>query len=96
MRTAKSASARFRDQPMTPQESIVYWTEYVARHNGAPHIKTAAQQLSFIQYHMIDVFAFLTVVGLVGSVTFFKVLLCLCKRKKIAKKKKSKSKSKKN
>lgn len=55
-------SDRYRDQPLTPLETAIFWTEYVARHKGAPHMRSAGQDLSFFAYHSIDVFAFLLAV----------------------------------
>lgn len=48
-------SDRFRDRPMTPQESVVYWTEYVLRHKGAHHLKSEALNLTWYQYMLLDV-----------------------------------------
>lgn len=45
----------FHDRPMTPQQTVVYWTEYVIRHGGAPHLKTAAKHLYWFQYYLLDV-----------------------------------------
>lgn len=64
-----------------PQETVVYWTEYIARHKGAPHIKSAAQQLSFIEYHMIDVFGLMALITLFLSILF--VCSCQCFYKKV-------------
>lgn len=58
---AKLISARYRDQPMTPMETAVYWVEYVARHKGAPHMRSASLDLSFIAYHSLDVWALFAV-----------------------------------
>lgn len=55
----KLMSERYRDQPLTPLETAIYWTEYVARHKGAPHMRSAGLDLSFFAYHSLDVFAFL-------------------------------------
>lgn len=33
--------------------------EYVARHKGAPHLHSAGQDLSWIAYHNLDVYALL-------------------------------------
>lgn len=52
-------SDRYRDQPLTPLETAIYWTEYVARYRGAPHMRSAGLDLSFLAYHSLDVFAFL-------------------------------------
>lgn len=53
----KLMSERYRDQPLTPLETAIYWTEYVARHRGAPHMRSAGLDLSFFAYHSLDVFA---------------------------------------
>lgn len=69
----KQASIRFRDQPITPLNQAIFWVEYVARHKGAPHMRSAAQHLSIIEYHNLDVYTlfFLTMV------IFVYILKCL-------------------
>jgi hypothetical protein len=62
---AKLISSRFVDRPMTPQETVVYWTEYALRHKGAPHLRAAGNSLSFIKFHLIDVYLTLGVIGLI-------------------------------
>ncbi|XKL68154.1 hypothetical protein PGB90_003645 [Kerria lacca] len=47
-------SRTFKDRPLSPQESVVYWTEYVIRHGGAPHLRTTAIDMPFYQYFLID------------------------------------------
>lgn len=42
---------------MSPEKSIVYWTEYVHRHKGAPHLKSHALELTWYQYFLLDVIA---------------------------------------
>lgn len=56
-KNAKSLSKVYKDRPMTPQQSVVYWVEYVIRHNGAMHLRSAAHNLNFIQLHSIDSYA---------------------------------------
>lgn len=72
----KIASESYRDQIMSPLDTAIYWVEYMARHDGAPQMQSYAKQLSFIQYHNIDVFAAfaMVVIGLP-----LMVLLGLCK-----------------
>lgn len=43
---------------MTPMETAVYWVEYVARHKGAPHMRSAGQDLCWISLYNLDVYAF--------------------------------------
>lgn len=71
-KTANEMSARYRDQPMTPLETAIWWTEYVLRHNGAHHMRVAGQDLSFIAYHSLDVFAlvFGVIFLILASITF--------------------------
>jgi glucuronosyltransferase len=38
----------------------VFWTEYVIRHKGAPHMRSAALDLLWYQYFLLDVIAVLT------------------------------------
>lgn len=59
MQKAKQLSEIFRDQQETPVERAVFWTEYVLRHKGAPHLRSPAANLNQFQYHCIDVIIFL-------------------------------------
>lgn len=61
--TAQLKSKRFNDRPLSPQQSVVYWAEYVIRHNGAPQLKSPGVDLSFIQFHSIDVYATLMIIA---------------------------------
>lgn len=36
----------------------MYWINYVIQFKGAPHLKTAAQELPFYKYLLIDVMLF--------------------------------------
>ena len=51
-------SQRFKDRPLTPQQSVVYWTEYVIKHRGAAHMRTVAADMPFYQYLFLDVIFF--------------------------------------
>ncbi|XP_034662986.1 UDP-glucuronosyltransferase 2A1-like [Drosophila subobscura] len=63
-------SDRYRDQPETPLERAVFWVEHVTRHKGAKYLRSASQDLSFIQYHNLD-----AILLLYGGIIF--VLYCL-------------------
>ncbi|XP_049963571.1 UDP-glucosyltransferase 2-like [Schistocerca serialis cubense] len=63
---ARRLSALFRDRPRPPLEEAVYWVEYVLRHQGAPHLRSAALDLSWYRYLLLDVAA---VVGLAAVLT---------------------------
>nr|CAD7606441.1 unnamed protein product [Timema genevievae] len=66
-------SAIFHDQPETPLERAVYWTEYVLRHGGAPHLRSVAVDLPLYQYLLLDVG--LVLLLLLGAVSAALVLL---------------------
>ncbi|XP_018026944.1 UDP-glycosyltransferase UGT5 isoform X2 [Hyalella azteca] len=44
----------FRDQEETALDRAVFWTEYAARFQGAPHLKSPARHLSWIEVLSLD------------------------------------------
>ncbi|XP_055841744.1 UDP-glycosyltransferase UGT5-like [Episyrphus balteatus] len=46
---------RFKDRPMTPRQTALYWIEYVLRHHGAAHLQSQALHLNWIQLLSLDV-----------------------------------------
>lgn len=66
-------SMRFKDRPKTPKEEVIYWTEYVIKHKGAHHLKSAAFNLSWYQYFLIDVIITIVLVMLVILFIIFAV-----------------------
>ena len=70
---AQLMSRIFRDQPLTPLQQAVYWTEYVIRHKGAPHMRSAALDLTWYQYFLIDVIAVLMLAAIVTLLLIFVV-----------------------
>ncbi|KAH8347776.1 hypothetical protein KR084_000960, partial [Drosophila pseudotakahashii] len=54
---AEKLSALYRDRPITPKQSVIYWTDYVLRHHGAPHMQSPAVHMSFIELHNLDIYA---------------------------------------
>ncbi|TRY73509.1 hypothetical protein TCAL_01550 [Tigriopus californicus] len=51
--------AIFRDQPIQPIDKAVYWTEFIMRHKGAPHLQVAHTHLNWFQKNLVDVYVFL-------------------------------------
>ncbi|KAJ4448921.1 hypothetical protein ANN_00313 [Periplaneta americana] len=77
---AKRLSQLFRDRPQSALDTAIYWTEYVIRHRGAPHLRSAALDLTWYQYLLLDVI--LVIIGvaiIVGFMIFysFKIMLKL-------------------
>ncbi|XP_063233927.1 UDP-glycosyltransferase UGT5-like isoform X2 [Bacillus rossius redtenbacheri] len=54
-------SSIMRDHQSSPLERAVWWTEYVLRHGGAAHLRSAAVDMPWYQYLLLDVLAFLLV-----------------------------------
>ncbi|KAH8298085.1 hypothetical protein KR018_006511 [Drosophila ironensis] len=52
----KKSSQLYRDRPIKSSELATYWIQYIIRHRGAKHAHNPARQLSFIEYHSIDVY----------------------------------------
>ncbi|VVC34036.1 UDP-glucuronosyl/UDP-glucosyltransferase [Cinara cedri] len=77
-KNAEIASSIFKDRPMSPQQSVVYWTEYVIRHKGAPHLKSHALNLSWYQYFLLDVIAVVLILISIVSYVIYRVFKLLC------------------
>ncbi|VVC43591.1 Hypothetical protein CINCED_3A007776 [Cinara cedri] len=73
-KNAKIVLERFRDRQMSPAESVVYWTEYVIRHKGAPHLKSNALNLTWYQYFLLDVIAAVLLLVLFISFVTYRIL----------------------
>ncbi|KAL7404887.1 hypothetical protein ABVT39_020507 [Epinephelus coioides] len=57
-------SSIHHDRPMSPLDEAVFWIEYTMRHKGAKHLRVQAHELTWYQYHSLDVLAFLLAVVL--------------------------------
>jgi glucuronosyltransferase len=55
----KKISALSKDEPGSSLNRVIWWAEYVIRHNGAKHLRSAALDLAWYQYLLLDVVAFL-------------------------------------
>ncbi|KAM4626625.1 UDP-glucuronosyltransferase 1A5-like isoform 1-T1 [Discoglossus pictus] len=68
------------DRPIHPLDLAVHWVEFVMRHKGAPHLRPAAHNLNWIQYHSLDVIGFLLTLLLVTLFIFIKIFSFFCSR----------------
>lgn len=87
---AKRLSRIFKDRPMDPKQTVVYWTEHVVRHQGAHYLRAAGREMSYIEFHLIDVYATLLAFAIAGLYLFYVSLRLICKicKKSPAKKQK--------
>ncbi|XP_069670513.1 UDP-glucosyltransferase 2-like [Periplaneta americana] len=77
---SKRLSQLFRDRPQSALDTAIYWTEYVIRHRGAPHLRSAALDLTWYQYLLLDVIlVIITLIIVLGFLVFysFKIMLKL-------------------
>ncbi|XP_033829234.1 UDP-glucuronosyltransferase 2A2-like [Periophthalmus magnuspinnatus] len=61
---AMRLSAIHHDRPISPLDEAVFWVEFTMRHKGAKHLRVEAHNLTWYQYHCLDVVAFLLSVTL--------------------------------
>ncbi|XP_050332672.1 UDP-glycosyltransferase UGT5-like [Bactrocera neohumeralis] len=75
-KAVREFSEVYRDRPMTPRQSVVWWVDYVLRHKGAKHLQSPAVYLTHWQLMSLDVLGVLlaivaVVVGLLISLWRF-------------------------
>ncbi|XP_010007262.1 PREDICTED: UDP-glucuronosyltransferase 2C1-like isoform X2 [Chaetura pelagica] len=76
------------DQPVKPLDRAVFWIEFVMRHKGAKHLRPAAHNLTWYQYHCLDVLAFLFTCTAITIFILVKCCLFFCRCGRVAKTKK--------
>ncbi|XP_047711972.1 UDP-glucuronosyltransferase 2A2 isoform X2 [Prionailurus viverrinus] len=68
------------DQPVKPLDRAVFWIEFVMRHKGAKHLRPAAHDLTWFQYHSFDVIGFLLVCAATAIFLVTKCCLFSCQK----------------
>lgn len=79
-------SRLYRDRPMTPRQTVVYWVDYVLRHQGAKHMQSPAIHMNRWQLMSLDVIGFLLAIVVGVALVLVKVFKLLCLRGKKDKK----------
>ncbi|XP_030828431.1 UDP-glucuronosyltransferase 1-1 isoform X3 [Strongylocentrotus purpuratus] len=76
-KVADQVSAIYKDQPMSAPDRAAFWIEHVIKFGGA-YMRSPANDLTFIQYHLLDVYAFLTAVIVIFlAVVYYTLKFCL-------------------
>ncbi|XP_017267939.1 UDP-glucuronosyltransferase 2A2 isoform X2 [Kryptolebias marmoratus] len=74
------------DRPMSPLDEAVFWIEFTMRNKGAKHLRVQAHELTWYQYHSLDVLTFILTIVLLLTFIFIKTCrFCFqrcCGRKK--------------
>ncbi|XP_072338047.1 UDP-glucuronosyltransferase 1A1-like isoform X2 [Scyliorhinus torazame] len=78
--TMMKLSALHKDRSVSPLELSIHWVEFVMRHRGAEHLRPAAHDLNWVQYHSLDVFGVLLVSVMVSVWLMIKCCSYCCKR----------------
>ncbi|XP_076586221.1 UDP-glucuronosyltransferase 2A2-like isoform X3 [Chaetodon auriga] len=78
-------SSIHHDRPLSPLDEAVFWIEYTMRNKGAKHLRVQAHELTWYQYHSLDVLVLLLAIILFLILLFIKACkFCLrrcCGRK---------------
>ncbi|KAH8383542.1 hypothetical protein KR009_009258, partial [Drosophila setifemur] len=71
-RNAREMSLRFRDRPISPLDTAVWWTEYVLRHRNTEHMRLNEDEIPLIWYYRLDnLISFGLRFGLIGLSVIF-------------------------
>uniref|UniRef100_A0A671FGM3 UDP-glucuronosyltransferase n=2 Tax=Rhinolophus ferrumequinum TaxID=59479 RepID=A0A671FGM3_RHIFE len=89
-RNAMRLSRIHHDQPVKPLDRAIFWIEFVMRHKGAKHLRPAIHDLTWFQYHSLDVIGFL--LASAASAIFLVTKCCLFSYRKLGKTGKKKKK----
>ncbi|XP_075058960.1 UDP-glucuronosyltransferase 2A1-like isoform X1 [Mixophyes fleayi] len=87
---AMRISSIHHDQPIKPLDRAVFWIEFVMRHKGAKHLRPASHDLTWYQYHCLDVVGFLLVCLFTLLYITIKIFSFCCRKCRPAKKKQKK------
>lgn len=60
-----------KDKPNEAIKTAVWWIEYVLRHNGALHLRSANTQIKWCQEYLLDILATILVVFVVLILILF-------------------------
>ncbi|XP_034100343.1 UDP-glucosyltransferase 2 [Drosophila albomicans] len=87
-------SQLYRDRPLSARQTVLYWTNYVLRHHGAPHLQSPSVHLNWVEYLNVDIYILVaTVLTLLLLLNF--VIVRFIVRKLAGKSQKSSKKVKK-
>uniref|UniRef100_W8C8A0 UDP-glucuronosyltransferase 2B14 n=1 Tax=Ceratitis capitata TaxID=7213 RepID=W8C8A0_CERCA len=51
---AATLSEKYRDRPLTPRQTVLYWANYVLRYRGAVHLRSPAVDMHYFQRIGLD------------------------------------------
>lgn len=78
--SATRASVLLKDTPLPALDNALYWIEYVMKHKGAPHLRSAGQSLAWYELYLWDVMAAVLLTAVLGTYISCKVTKFVLKR----------------
>ncbi|XP_069790299.1 UDP-glucuronosyltransferase 1A1-like [Narcine bancroftii] len=78
--TMMKLSARHRDRLFEPIDLSIHWVEFVMKHGAANHLRPAAHDLNWIQYHCLDIIGVLLASFVTSLYLMIKCCSLCCKR----------------
>ena len=80
---ARELGQQLVDQINHPLDRAIWWIEHIMRHPRLYAGRSPVHKLSWIQYFLLDVFAFYAaILGLLTSILYKLIACCCCRRKK--------------
>ena len=75
-KTVKKLSSEFKDRPLTPTQTALFWIEYVVRH-GKDALRSQIVVMPWWQVSLTDIYAFIASIVLLvlyGTIKILKLL----------------------
>lgn len=66
-----------KDKPYDSLENVIWWIEYVMRHNGAPHLRFDGADSTWYQQFDLDIIVFLTIMSFLSLCALLAALVCI-------------------
>ncbi|XP_038155689.1 UDP-glucuronosyltransferase 2A2-like isoform X1 [Cyprinodon tularosa] len=68
------------DRPMSPRDEAVFWIEFTMRNKGAKHLRVQSHDLTWYQYHSLDIITFFIILDLLLLIILLKTCSFCFKR----------------
>ncbi|CAH2232873.1 jg16632 [Pararge aegeria aegeria] len=73
LKKARVLQQRWKDRPMSPLNTTIFWLEYIIRNKGADFMKNPARNMSWFAYCMLDVYGFIFAVSDSDYIMYYEI-----------------------
>jgi glucuronosyltransferase len=87
-KNSEEIAKKFKDRTIGASQTVVYWTEFLVRNRGAPHLQSAGKNLNFIEFHSFDVYFVLLLAIIMPCFILCKIFGKMCSVRSLKKLKK--------